>query len=124
MSDVTIKRIDEIDPYRGPNTVAGIQFRPAGRAMGVAAFGLNVLTLAPGATDYPEHDHAKERQEEVYVLLDGSATLRADGRDWPLERGALVRVGPAVRRKWTPGPGGATILALGGTPGKAYEPRR
>ena len=124
MNDLTIKRIDEIDPYRGPDTVAGIQFRPAGRALGVAAFGLNVLTLAPGATGYPEHDHAKEGQEEVYVLLDGSATLRADGRDWPLERGVLVRVGPAVRRKWTPGPGGATILALGGTPGKAYEPRR
>lgn len=124
MSDVTIKRIDEVEPYRGPNTLAGIQFRPAGRAVGVTAFGLNVLNLAPGATTYFEHDHAKDGQEEVYVLLEGSATLRAREREYPVKPGMLVRVGPGVQRKWLPGDRGATLLAIGATPGKAYEPRR
>jgi mannose-6-phosphate isomerase-like protein (cupin superfamily) len=124
VSDVTIKRIDEVEPYRGPNTLAGIQFRPAGRAVGVTAFGLNVLNLAPGATTYFEHDHAKDGQEEVYVLLEGSATLRAREREYPVKPGMLVRVGPGVQRKWLPGDRGATLLAIGATPGKAYEPRR
>jgi uncharacterized cupin superfamily protein len=117
MSEVTVKRIDEIEPYRGPNTLAGIQFRPAGRALGVTAWGMAVLNLAPGTTIYPEHDHVKDGQEEVYVLLEGSATLRAGGQEWRIEPGTLVRVGAGVKRKWLPGDQGATLLAIGATPG-------
>jgi hypothetical protein len=36
----------------------------------------------------------------------------------------LVRVGPDQKRKIVPGPQGVTLLALGGTPGKPYVPRR
>jgi uncharacterized cupin superfamily protein len=124
MSDITVKRIDEIAPYAGPRTVPGIAFRPAARALGVTAWGMNVLDLEPNVTGYPEHDHAKDGQEEVYLVLRGSATLHADGQEWRLEPGVLVRVGPGQRRKFIPGAEGATILAIGSTPGKAYEPRR
>lgn len=124
MSDVTLKRIEEIEAFKGPRTIPGIAFRPAARALGVTAWGMNVLDLEPNVTGYPEHDHAKDGQEEVYVLLRGSATLHADGQQWRLEPGVLVRVGPAQRRKIVPGGDGATILAIGCTPGKAYEPRR
>jgi hypothetical protein len=34
----------------------------------------------------------------------------------------LARVGPIQKRKIIPGDEGVTLLALGGTPGKAYEP--
>ena len=124
MNDVTVKRIDDIEPYKGPKTLEGIQFRPAGRALGVTAWGMAVLTLEPGTTSYYEHDHSKDGQEEAYLLLEGSATLRAGGEDRRIEPGVLVRVGPGVTRKWIPGSKGATLLAIGGTPGKAYEPRR
>ncbi|HET7825677.1 MAG TPA: hypothetical protein VFK90_10105 [Anaeromyxobacter sp.] len=106
MSDITLKRIEEIEPYTGPRTIPGIAFRPAARALGVTAWGMNVLDLQPNVTGYPEHDHAK------------------DGQEWRLEPGVLVRVGPGQRRKFVPGAEGATILAIGSTPGKAYEPRR
>jgi len=36
----------------------------------------------------------------------------------------LARVGAEQKRRIVPGSRGATILALGGTPGKAYEPRK
>jgi hypothetical protein len=36
----------------------------------------------------------------------------------------LVRVGPNQKRKILPGPQGAAVLAIGATPGKAYEPKR
>ena len=124
MADVTLKQIEEIEPYRGPNTLEGIQFRPAGRALGVTAWGMNVITLAPGTKTYPDHDHAKDGQEEVYLLLAGSATLRSGKEEWALEPGVLVRVAPGVKRHWAPGDKGATLLAIGATPGKAYEPRR
>jgi uncharacterized cupin superfamily protein len=124
MSDVTVKLVEEIEAYQGPNAIPGIRFRSIGRNLGVTAWGMNVLELDPGCTRYPEHDHVKDGQEEVYVVLHGEATLHADGREWPLATGAFVRVGPGQRRKFLPGPGGVTLLAIGGTPGKAYEPRR
>jgi mannose-6-phosphate isomerase-like protein (cupin superfamily) len=82
---------------------------------------MNILDLPAGYEDYPEHDHTKDGQEEAYVTMKGSATLVAQGQRIALEPGVLVRVGPSVKRKIIPGAAGATILALGGTPGKAYE---
>jgi mannose-6-phosphate isomerase-like protein (cupin superfamily) len=87
----------------------------------VTAWGMNVLKLPPDWMGYPEHDHARDGQEEVYVVLRGSARLEAGGKSWQLEPGMLVRVGSEQRRKLVPGSDGVTLLALGGTPGKAYE---
>ena len=115
MADVTVKRVEELESYAN-------QFYYAARGLGVTAWGMNVLKLPPNWADYPDHDHAADGQEEVYVVLAGSATLQADGEKWNLEPGTLARVGAAQKRKIVPGAEGVTILALGGTPGKAYEP--
>jgi quercetin dioxygenase-like cupin family protein len=79
--------------------------------------------MPAGWDGYPDHDHASDGQEEVYVVLEGSVTLHAGEQTWPLSRGSLARVGAAQKRKLVPGPDGATVLALGGTPGKAYQPK-
>lgn len=117
MHDVTVKRIDELEGYQR-------QFLYAGRALGVTAWGMNVLKLPPKWAGYPDHDHAKDGQEEVYVVLEGDATLHAGGASWPLSQGSLARVGAGQKRRIVPGGNGVTILALGGTPGKAYTPRQ
>lgn len=114
MADVTVKRIDELEGYKG-------QFLYAGKGLGVSAWGMNILRLPAGWADYPEHDHAKDGQEEVYILLEGSAVLKAGAESWVLGAGTLARVGAAQKRTIVPGPAGATLLVLGGTPGKAYE---
>ncbi len=114
MSDVMFKRFEELDGYNE-------NFKYAAKGLGVTAWGMNILKLPPNWPDYPEHDHVKDGQEEVYVVLEGSAKLLAGEESWELERGTLVRVGPSQKRKLIPGGSGATILALGGTPGKAYE---
>ena len=123
MSEVTVKRLEEVDIYQGPNFIPGMKFRPAGRGLGVTAWGMNVIEIEAGCEKYVEHDHAKDGQEEVYIVLRGSATLRAGG-EWKLEAGSMVRVGPQQKRKFLPGPQGVTLLAIGATPGKAYQPRR
>ncbi len=124
MADVQVKRIEDIEFYRGPNAIPGIRFHPAAKALGVTAWGMSVLELEPGCTGYPEHDHARDGQEEVYVVLRGGATLKAGDESFDVSPGTLVRVGPGQRRKFLPGPEGVALLAIGGTPGKAYEPRR
>ncbi len=121
MADVQVKRIEEIEFFQGPKAVPGIRFRPAARALGVTAWGMNVLDIEPGCTGYPEHDHARDGQEEVYAVVRGSGTLEAGDVRVPLEAGVLVRVGPQQRRKIVPGPDGLTLIAIGATPGRAYE---
>lgn len=116
MSDVTFKRFDELDSYKGQG-----QFNLAAKSLGVKSWGMNLLKLPPNYADYPDHDHLGDGQEEVYIVLEGDARLVAGTESWNLSPGTMVRVGPAVKRKIVPGASGATILALGGTPGKAYE---
>jgi len=118
MADVTIKRFDELASYQGEG-----RFRYAAKTLGVSAWGMNLLTLPPHWGDYPDHDHTADGQEEVYLVLDGSARLQAGSETFALEPGLLARVGPGQKRKIVPGPNGVTLLALGGTPGKAYTPR-
>jgi mannose-6-phosphate isomerase-like protein (cupin superfamily) len=123
MSDVSVKHVNDLGYYEGPSAIPGIRFRHAARDLGVSAWGMNVLELAPHEKGYPEHDHTADGQEEVYVILGGSATLQAGDQIFLLETGMLVRVGPSVKRRFMAGAQGLTMLALGGTPGKAYAPR-
>jgi uncharacterized cupin superfamily protein len=123
MTDVKARKLDEIPFYQGAGAIPGIRFHMAARELGVSAWGMNVLALEPGCAGHPEHDHVQDGQEEVYVVLEGSGSLRAGGEETPLERGTMVRVGPAEKRKILAGAEGIVVLAIGGTPGAAY-PRR
>jgi len=133
MADVTHVQIDEIDAIDG--VLEGIKMHRAAAGLGVSSFGISIVDLAPGATEYPEHDHSADGlggqmfakrpqqlgQEEVYVALRGSGTLEADGEQYPLDADHIARVGAAVKRKIVPGPDGLRLLALGATPGEAYD---
>lgn len=124
MTDVTLKQVSDLDYYKGERAIPGMKFRSAARELGVTAWGMNVIEIDAGCKSYPEHDHLKDGQEEVYVVLEGSAMMQSGSEKWSLEVGSLVRVGPGAKRKFMPGPNGVTLLAIGATPGKAYEPRR
>src|SRR5215831_12795819 len=93
MADVIVKKIDEMEGYQG-----GKQFVYAGRSLGVTAWGMNVLNLPPEWAGYPDHDHASDAQEEVYVVLSGAATLHAEGSTWDLAPGTIARVGARQKR--------------------------
>ena len=120
MTDILTKHVEDIAPYDGEHAIDGIRFRYAGKALGVTAWGMNILEIDAGCEAYPEHDHRKDGQEEVYVILRGSARLIAGGEARELRQGDLTRVGPEVTRKLLPGPDGVTFLAIGATPGEAY----
>ena len=123
MKNVTVKTVEQIEAYSGPGAIPGIRFRTAGRALGVTAWGMNILELDSECTGYPEHDHAGDGQEEVYLVLRGSIVLEVNGEERQLSQGTLVRVPPEIRRKFVTRGQEATLLAIGATPGKAYAPR-
>jgi hypothetical protein len=119
MSDVTVVAIDDMDSIH-----EGLM-RRARAELGVTAWGMQVLTLPPNWDGYPLHNHSAEasdpNQEEVYVPLEGSATLLVDGEEYELRPGVMARLGPDQLRRLVPGDDGLRVLALGGTPG-AFSP--
>jgi mannose-6-phosphate isomerase-like protein (cupin superfamily) len=115
MGDYTSKKIDEMEAImRGG-------FKRARAELGVQAFGMQVIEMPPDFQNYPEHDHSERGQEEVYIVLRGSAEVDVDGERVPIDPDTMIRVGPSAKRKIYPGSEGVRLLALGGTPGQAYE---
>ena len=81
----------------------------------VMVFGMQVIRMPASYDDYPEHDHAEDRQEEVYFVLEGELTLGVEGVEHVLGEDQLVRVGPGVRRQLVNrGSERLVLLALGG----------
>jgi mannose-6-phosphate isomerase-like protein (cupin superfamily) len=90
----------------------GERFLPLRRQLGVSSFGLNQIVLQPGQRG---RIHRHQRQEEVYVVLEGRLTLLLEGEESELGHGELIRVAPNVRRQLVNrGPGRVVLLALGG----------
>lgn len=107
MNGYTVKQIDEL------SSIMNGAVKLAGDELGVEAFGLQVLDLPAGFADYPEHDHAQDGQEEVYVVLAGSAAFTVAGERLEAAAGSLLRVEPASKRTLVPGPDGVRMLAIG-----------
>jgi len=82
----------------------GGRTRLLGKSGGSARTGLNRVTIGPGESGAPAHCHSAE--EEIFVVLEGSGTLRLGDEDHQ------VRAGHAVSRR--PGTGVAHSITAGG----------
>jgi mannose-6-phosphate isomerase-like protein (cupin superfamily) len=90
----------------------GERFQTLRRELGVSSFGFNQIVLQPGQRG---RIHRHQRQEEVYLVLEGRLTLALEGEESDLADGELIRVAPGVRRQLVNrGPGKLVLLALGG----------
>jgi hypothetical protein len=115
VSEYTVKKIDEMEAvYLGA-------FKRARAELGVEAFGLQVIDMPPNFDRYPEHDHAGDGQEEVFMALRGGGEIEIEGERFPLDPEHMVRVAPAARRKVWPGADGIRMVIVGGVPGGGYE---
>lgn len=114
MADYTAKRIDDMQAAFGGG------FVKARAELGVTSFGMQVIRMPADYDDYPEHDHAADRQEEVYVALDGSGWIDIEGERVEFDQGVLVRVAPSAKRRVHSGPEGLQMLVIGGCPGEPF----
>ena len=115
MADYTAKRIEEMEAAFGGG------FVKARAELGVSSFGMQVIRMPANYDDYPEHDHAEDRQEEVYVALQGSGWIDVDGERVELDKDVFVRIGPGAKRRVHSGPEGLQMLVIGGCPGEPYK---
>jgi tetratricopeptide (TPR) repeat protein len=118
MSGYSVARLDEIDDVNDGRC----PWRPIRHHFGITSFGANAWTgLAAGDRIINEHDEEGE-DEELYLVHSGRATFELDGKRVDAPAGTFVFAEPGVKRTAFAEEPGTTILALGGTPGQAYEP--
>ena len=127
-SSYVFARLDELEPAPlvAPGaTDDGRQRFDLRRKLGITAFGVNAFSAPSGVDVIREHNETllgEAGQQELYVVLKGAARFEIDGESVEAPSGSLVRVQPTAKRKATATEDGTTILVIGGTSGKAYEP--
>ena len=115
MSGFTIKHDEELERDYGKWVLVR-------RSLGLASFGMNEVELPPGES-IPEHDETGRSHEEVFLVLDGAATLVIDGVDHPLRAGSFARLDPEPRRTVrNDGDAVARVLIVSAPVTSGYEP--
>ena len=110
-------------------TIAGLQrddgWAPIRKHFDVQSFGVNAWsTQEAGGTLIPEHDEVPSDHEELYLVTAGHATFTVDGQEVDAPAGTLVYVpDPALKRGAVAREAPATVVSMGGVPGKPYAPR-
>jgi uncharacterized cupin superfamily protein len=92
---------------------------PLQHALGIDTFGANAF-VATGADQLlvEEHDERESGQQELYLILDGSAVFELDGEEVRLERGDAPAVTDSgVRRRGKALSTGTVLLVVGSASG-------
>jgi len=121
MAAYAVAHVDEVEEF----TDAGCRYRPIRHRLGITAFGVTAWTArAAGDTVINEHDDDDPTaDQELFLVLRGHAVFEVDGDRVDAPAGTLVFAPPGTRRTASAKQEGTIIIAVEGTPGKAYEAR-
>ena len=115
MGTVTVKHHDELERDYGKWVLVR-------RSLGVGSFGINVVELPPGDS-IPEHDETERGHEELFLVLEGTPTLVADGAEHRLRAGSFARLDPEPKRTVrNDGDSVARVLIVSAPVTSGYEP--
>jgi tetratricopeptide (TPR) repeat protein len=120
MTRYAVARLDEIDEL----TDGREPYRPVRHHFGITSFGVNAWTARHvGDRILNEHDESgPDGNEELYLVVRGRAMFELDGDRVAAPTGTFVFAPPGVKRTAFAEEPETTVIALGGTPGQAYEP--
>ena len=66
------------------------------KELGLTAFGINQLNMQPGQRG---RIHRHDRQEELYLVIEGELTVSVEGVEETLVPDDMLRVAPGLRRQ-------------------------
>jgi tetratricopeptide (TPR) repeat protein len=114
--------VDHFEDIREQHPVGECPIRPVRHHFGITSFGVNAWT-ATAAGDRLINEHEEDPgHEELYIVIRGTATFELDGERREARQGTFVFAAAEVKRTAFAEEAGTTIVAVGGTAGKAYEP--
>ena len=94
---------------------SGYGFRKVRQALGVEAFGVNVIVMPPG---YVGFHHYHDVQDELYFVHAGTARVEVGGEERLLQAGGMVHVTSTTpRRVSNAGADDLVMLVVGGKDG-------
>ena len=113
MSDHTIVNLKEDVEDMAPRfgLSPGLESRFARKPLGLANSGFSYFKIAPDFKQPFGHRHGE--QEEIYVVVSGSARVKLDDEVVDLRQWDAIRIPPGVTRALEGGPDGAEVLAFG-----------
>jgi mannose-6-phosphate isomerase-like protein (cupin superfamily) len=106
---VNLKEVENMAPKFGLSP--GLESRFARVPLELENSGLSYFRVAPDFR--PPFGHTHTEQEEIYVVLSGSARLKLDDEVVELSQWDAVRIPRGMMRAFEGGPDGAEILAFG-----------
>ncbi len=120
MPNYTVKNLKDVENMAEQFGMSdGLEARFARGALELENFGLSYQRLAPNFRIPFGHKHGE--QEEVYVVLSGSARLKLDDEIVELKQWDAIRVPGEVTRNFEGGSDGAEVLAIGAPVAKDTE---
>lgn len=117
----SVAHLDDIEEFSD----AGCHYLPIRHYLGITAFGVTAWT-ARDAGDLVINEHDEDdptADQELFVVLRGHAMFELDGNRVDAPAGTLVFAPPRTKRTASATQEGTIIIALEGTPGRAYEAR-
>jgi mannose-6-phosphate isomerase-like protein (cupin superfamily) len=111
MSAYTKLNLKEVEDQAPRFEMADLEFRSARVPLELENSGLSYLRIAPDFRMPFGHRH--NVQEEVYVLLSGSARLKLEDEVIELKPLDAVRIHKDTMRNFEGGPEGAELIAVG-----------
>ena len=112
MADYThlnLKQVDDMAPKFGLSP--GLESRFARQALDCEQSGMSYYKIAPNFRTPFGHKHAE--QEEIYVIISGSARIKIEDEELDLATLDAIRIAPNVMRAVEGGPDGAEMIAFG-----------
>ena len=106
---VNLKQVDDMAPRFGLSP--GLESRFARVPLGLEHSGISYFRVAPEFRAPFGHTHTE--QEEIYLVVGGSARVKLDDEVVELNEWDAVRIPPGTMRGLEGGPEGAELLAFG-----------
>lgn len=111
MADYTKLNLKEVEDQAPKFGMTEMEFRSARVPLELENSGLSYLRVAPNYRIPFGHKH--NVQEEVYILVSGSARLKLDDEVIDLKPLDAVRIHKDTMRNFEGGPEGAEVIAIG-----------
>ena len=118
MSGYAMTHVDDIPVLEAAGET---DVRPVRHHLGISSFGVNAWS-GKNTGDRIINEHEEDSDEELYIVTRGRAVFELDGERREAPEGTLVFVPANVKRTAFAEEAGTTVIAVGGTPGKPYDP--
>lgn len=113
MAGYTVKNLKEVENQgvKFGLDENDIEVRMAKDPLECTGCGVSYMRLGPGYR--PPYGHSHKTQEEIYILVNGSARMKLGDTVEDMKPFTAVRVSPETLRGYEAGPEGAELIVIG-----------